>query len=69
MTAEERGRAAEETVATLRTELTRVGITLPSLRVDPLTMAAEAPYPLVELGRCNLDTAMRLAAALREVGR
>ncbi|MEW2525756.1 MULTISPECIES: hypothetical protein [unclassified Streptomyces] len=65
MTAEERGRAAEDTVAALRAELARLGLTLPSLRVDPLTMAAEAPYPLVELGRCNLDTAMRLVAVLR----
>ncbi|MFV2117939.1 hypothetical protein ACE14D_05650 [Streptomyces sp. Act-28] len=60
----ERLRAAEEAVARLRSELLRVGVVLPSLRVDLVTATSEAPYPLVELGRCNLDTAIRLAAAL-----
>ncbi|MCP9944288.1 hypothetical protein LUX12_04975 [Streptomyces somaliensis] len=60
----ERLRAAEEAVARLRDELLRAGVVLPSLRVDPVTTASEAPYPLVELGRCNLDTAARLAAVL-----
>ncbi|MFJ8697396.1 hypothetical protein, partial [Streptomyces roseolilacinus] len=60
----ERLRATEEAVARLRGELLKIGVVLPSLRVDPVTVASEAPYPLVELGRCNLDTAVRLAAAL-----
>lgn len=64
LTAEERVRAAEEAVRQLRAGLEEVGVTLPSLRMDPLTAAAEGALPLVELGRCNLDTALRLAAAL-----
>ncbi|URM92715.1 hypothetical protein LUW75_13955 [Streptomyces sp. MRC013] len=60
----ERLRAAEEAVARLRGELLKAGVVLPSLRVDLVTTTSEVPYPLVELGRCNLDTAARLAAAL-----
>ncbi|GAA2970529.1 MULTISPECIES: hypothetical protein [Streptomyces] len=60
----ERLRAAEEVVAQLREGLEVVSVTLPSLRVDVVSLASEAPYPLVDLGRCNLDTAMRLAAVL-----
>ncbi|GAA1546280.1 hypothetical protein [Streptomyces albidochromogenes] len=61
----ERLRAAEEVVAQLRKGLGGVDVTLPSLRVDVVSLASEAPYPLVDLGRCNLDTAMRLAALLQ----
>ncbi|MFI1678907.1 hypothetical protein [Streptomyces sp. NPDC020607] len=68
LTSEERLRAAEEAVRQLRGGLAEVGVTLPSLRVDPLTAAGDGTLPLVELGRCNLDTALRLAAAL-EAGR
>ncbi|GAA1939629.1 hypothetical protein GCM10009837_77270 [Streptomyces durmitorensis] len=64
LTAEERVRAAEEAVRQLRAGLEEVGVRLPSLRMDPLTAAAEGALPLVELGRCNLDTALRLAAVL-----
>ncbi|MEV2254834.1 hypothetical protein AB0I94_30395 [Streptomyces sp. NPDC050147] len=64
LTAEERVRAVEEAVRQLRAGLEEVGVTLPSLRMDPLTAAAEGALPLVELGRCNLDTALRLAAVL-----
>ncbi|MGW0562982.1 hypothetical protein ACWDZ4_20740 [Streptomyces sp. NPDC003016] len=60
----ERLRAAEEVVAQLQEGLEVVSVTLPSLRVDVVSLASEAPYPLVDLGRCNLDTAMRLAAVL-----
>ncbi|MFE7778654.1 hypothetical protein ACFU5O_33180 [Streptomyces sp. NPDC057445] len=66
----ERLRAAEEVVAQLRTELDSTGVTLPSLRVDPVSLMSEsATYPLVDLGRCNLDTALRLAAVLHEARR
>ncbi|MET9804530.1 hypothetical protein [Streptomyces sp. NPDC006368] len=65
----DRLRAAEEVVAQLRGELGAVGVTLPSLRVDAVTATGDAPFPLVELGRCNLDTAMRLVAVLREARR
>jgi hypothetical protein len=56
---------AEETVRELRAALLRAGITLPSLGLDPVSLAREAPCPLVELGRCSVETARRLAAALR----
>ncbi|MEU9211692.1 hypothetical protein AB0D27_28075 [Streptomyces sp. NPDC048415] len=56
---------AEETVKDLRTALAHAGITLPSLRIDPATLAREAPCPLVQLGGCSVEVAARLAAALR----
>ena len=56
---------AEETVQELRQALAKAGIVLPSLRIDPATLAREAPCPLVELGGCSVDVAARLAAALR----
>ncbi|MEU0665510.1 hypothetical protein ABZ508_05015 [Streptomyces lavendulocolor] len=59
---------AEEAVTELRAALERAGITLPSLGLDPVTCAAEVPRPLVELGRCTVETARRLAAALPEEG-
>ncbi|MER7109703.1 hypothetical protein [Streptomyces sp. NPDC000229] len=59
---------AKEAVAELRAALERAGITLPSLGLDPVTCAAEPPWPLVELGRCTVGTARRLAAALPEEG-
>ncbi|MEU0669327.1 hypothetical protein ABZ508_30460 [Streptomyces lavendulocolor] len=61
--------SVEHVVSQLRDELGRVGVTLPSLRVDPVSAAGEVPYPLVDLGRCNLDTALRLVAVLHEVRR
>ncbi|MGW1889912.1 hypothetical protein ACWCP6_06535 [Streptomyces sp. NPDC002004] len=68
LSAEDRVRAAEEVVEQLRQGLRRAGVVLPSLCVDPLTVAAAEPLPLVELGRCNLDTALRLAAVLHGLG-
>ncbi|WP_255953379.1 hypothetical protein [Streptomyces odontomachi] len=61
--------AAEDVVTRLRGALGALGVVLPSLRVDPLSAANDEPYPLVELGRCNLDTAARLIAVLDEVRR
>ncbi|UGY92379.1 hypothetical protein [Streptomyces gobiensis] len=58
-------RNAEEVADELRNALAKVGITLPSLRIDPVTCAREEPMPLVDLGCCNLDTARRLTAAIR----
>ncbi|MFF9349477.1 hypothetical protein [Streptomyces sp. NPDC014734] len=50
----------------LRAALSDHGITLPSLGVDPLTLAWWAPRtPLVALGNCNVATARRLAEVLR----
>ncbi|WP_370416960.1 hypothetical protein [Streptomyces fradiae] len=52
----------------MRDALERVGITLPSLGLDAVTLAAEPPRPLVELGRCTTATARLLAAALVNEG-
>ncbi|MFD7625756.1 hypothetical protein ACFV7Q_06845 [Streptomyces sp. NPDC059851] len=59
-----RMQAAEEAVAQLREALDGVGVVLPSLGVDVVSAAGTYGLPLVELGRCNLDTALRLAAVL-----
>lgn len=61
-------RSADEAVEQLRAALHDVGIVLPSLRVDPVTGAQGDPYALVDLGRCNLGVASRLAAVLRGRG-
>lgn len=58
-------RPTEEVVETLRDALVGVGIVLPSLCVDPVTGASDEPFALVELGRCNVRTAERLASVLR----
>ncbi|WP_406494986.1 hypothetical protein OHB06_31385 [Streptomyces sp. NBC_01604] len=52
----------------LRAALALHGITLPSLRMDLPTFAAdyEPPAGLITLGNCNTATARALAAALRE---
>ncbi|MCK7627330.1 hypothetical protein MUU72_30265 [Streptomyces sp. RS10V-4] len=44
--------------------LERNGIVLPSLSVDPLSYGSQPPRPLIELGRCNPQTARKLAAAI-----
>ncbi|MER5399519.1 hypothetical protein [Streptomyces sp. NPDC002599] len=49
----------------LRTALARAGIILPSLRVDPASVARDTPCPLIVLGGCSVEVAARLAAALR----
>ncbi|MEU0070552.1 hypothetical protein ABZ027_13580 [Streptomyces sp. NPDC006332] len=58
-------RPTEEVVQTLREALGGVGVVLPSLCVDPVTGASDEPFALVELGRCNVRTAERLASVLR----
>ncbi|MFJ9681058.1 hypothetical protein ACIRP2_23845 [Streptomyces sp. NPDC101194] len=56
----------DSAIDALRAALTAHGITLPSLGVDPLTLAWWAPRPpLVALGNCNAATARRLAEVLR----
>jgi hypothetical protein len=57
-------RVAQEVVTELREALARAGITLPSLGLDVVTLAAEPPRPLVELGCCTVETARLLAAAV-----
>lgn len=61
-----RVRTAEDAVERLREGLAGVGVKLPSLRIDPVSCAGDEPSPLVDLGRCNLDTAQRLSAVLEE---
>ncbi len=56
---------AEEVVKELRAALAKAGISLPSLGLDPVSLAREAPCPLVELGRCSVATARLIAAVLR----
>ncbi|NUP15250.1 MAG: hypothetical protein HOZ81_03940 [Streptomyces sp.] len=58
-------RSTEEIVESLRAALTAAGIVLPSLTVDPVTAATGEPFALVDLGRCNVRTAERLASVLR----
>lgn len=54
-------------VDALRTALAAHGITLPSLGVDPLTLAGRTVRPpLVALGNCNVATARHLAEVLRK---
>ncbi|MGW1377081.1 hypothetical protein ACWD6P_22835 [Streptomyces sp. NPDC002446] len=64
--AAERVKDAEEARDELRTALKGVGITLPSLSLDGVSLAGDYPRPLVELGRCTPDLARRLAATLRK---
>ncbi|MEV0092358.1 hypothetical protein [Streptomyces sp. NPDC050738] len=68
MTGQERVRAAEEAVEQLGAGLMAVGVALPSLRVDPVSFADRGGLPLVDLGRCTIDTALRLVAVLHGVG-
>ncbi|MEU1159943.1 hypothetical protein ABZ372_03605 [Streptomyces sp. NPDC005921] len=58
-------RTTEEVVETLRAALRDVGVVLPSLCVDPVTGASDEPFALVELGRCNVRVAERLASVVR----
>ncbi|MGW4750280.1 hypothetical protein ACWEPR_36400 [Streptomyces sp. NPDC004290] len=57
-------RSTEEVVQALQAALARVGVVLPSLRVDPVTGASDEPFALVDLGRCNVRTAQRLTDVL-----
>ncbi|WP_369356638.1 hypothetical protein [Streptomyces sp. cg2] len=56
----------ESVIKELREALARAGIVLPSLGLDPVSYAHRSMPPLVELGRCNMDTARRLSKALGE---
>ncbi|MFF7982208.1 hypothetical protein ACFZDK_24285 [Streptomyces sp. NPDC007901] len=58
-------RPTEEVVESLRTALRGAGVVLPSLGVDPVTGASDEPFALVELGRCNVRVAERLASVIR----
>lgn len=59
--------ASTEAVVGLQEALTAAGVTLPSLGIDLASCTSLIdPRPLVELGRCNLDTAQALAEAPRK---
>ncbi|MET8982913.1 hypothetical protein ABZX85_45800 [Streptomyces sp. NPDC004539] len=59
----------DEAHTRLRDALADVGITLPSLQVDQVSATHRDPrYHLLELGRCNVDVATRLTAALNRAG-
>lgn len=58
-------RSTEEVVASLREALVGAGVVLPSLCVDPVTGASDEPFPLVDLGRCNVRVAEKLASVVR----
>ncbi|MEU5214342.1 hypothetical protein [Streptomyces sp. NPDC020742] len=61
---------AEAACDELADALRRAGIVLPSLGVDPMSYTYERPAPLVELGRCPVETVQRLVAVLdRAAGR
>ncbi|MBM4794851.1 hypothetical protein HXP44_22990 [Streptomyces sioyaensis] len=61
-----RVRDAEQARDELRTALKDVGITLPSLGLDIVSLAGDFPRPLVDLGRCTPDLARRIAESLRK---
>ncbi|MCT4356356.1 hypothetical protein M5362_24830 [Streptomyces sp. Je 1-79] len=52
----------------LRAALAEVGVRLPSLGLDLVSLASPHLTPLVDLGRCRPDVARRLASALRAGG-
>lgn len=56
-------REAEQVRDELAAALKAAGIVLPSLRLDPASCVGKAPA-LIELSRCNLETARLLTAAL-----
>ncbi|WP_030186278.1 hypothetical protein [Streptomyces violaceorubidus] len=58
-------RSTEEVVESLRQALVGAGVVLPSLCVDPVTGASDEPFALVDLGRCNVRVADRLASVVR----
>ncbi|MFH9251076.1 hypothetical protein ACH4LK_37295 [Streptomyces lydicus] len=60
---------AQEACDELAAALRQAGIVLPSLGVDPVSCARPYPRPLVELGRCNLETVRRLTAVLARAAR
>ncbi|MFD7894006.1 hypothetical protein [Streptomyces sp. NPDC059743] len=57
-------RSAEDAAEALRAGLAAVGLVLPGLRIVPASCLGDAPVPLVDLGRCDLGTALRLGAVL-----
>ncbi|WP_043265529.1 hypothetical protein [Streptomyces sp. CT34] len=69
MTMEKAADDAEAALGELADALKRNGIVLPSLGLDPVTYSGQRSLALVELGRCNPQTARKLAAVLTRVER
>ncbi|WP_374982609.1 hypothetical protein [Streptomyces fradiae] len=61
----DRVQEAERACDELGAALKAVGVCLPSLGLDPVSCAGSTPLGLIELGRCNVETARALAAVLR----
>ncbi|MGW7520823.1 hypothetical protein ACWGJ2_35105 [Streptomyces sp. NPDC054796] len=60
----EKFKVAEDAMWELREVLKSRGITLPSLELDPVSRAMGLE-PLIDLSRCNVATARKLAESLR----
>ncbi|WP_432141264.1 hypothetical protein [Streptomyces sp. bgisy084] len=58
-------RDAEQARDEMRAALKGVGITLPSLALDGVSLVGDLPRPLVDLGRGTPQRARRLAEAVR----
>jgi hypothetical protein len=58
---------AQTVLRELTEALEGAGITLPSLGLDTVSYVDPHPQPLIQFGRCNLDTARKLTAALKVV--
>lgn len=56
---------AERARDELRDALRAAGVKLPSLGLDIASCAGSAPLALIDLGRCNVETARALAVAVR----
>lgn len=56
---------AESALKDLKEALSALGITLPSIELDHLSLLGPHIGPLIDLGRVNLDTARKLTEALR----
>ncbi|MQY14193.1 hypothetical protein SRB5_43550 [Streptomyces sp. RB5] len=61
----EKVRDAESVRDELDRALRAAGVALPSLGLDGVSCAGLVPYPLIDLGRCNVTTARALTAALQ----
>ncbi|MGG8409595.1 hypothetical protein ACM614_24855 [Streptomyces sp. 12297] len=69
LTTHERFLAVQDAVVQLKEALAGVGVVLPSVGMDQVSAAGAYGLPLIDLGRCNLDTALRLTAVLHERAR
>ncbi|MFR9727110.1 hypothetical protein ACL02R_27685 [Streptomyces sp. MS19] len=64
-TRREQLRAAEQVSLELAHTLNVLGITLPSLGIDPVSASGTSVAPLIDLGRVPVDMARRLTAVVR----